>query len=296
MLAVYYLTSLKSEIRRQIAKRKTKAETYFNNIYSNSMQFVGTSLHGLIGDLERKMKGFEGKPVEFLKTKECHIEIKELVTALIDKLPQVRDFMVKDKTCLTLMKLLLRKNEFIPSGYLTEYELSKVQFSLSFGFMYKTPTVQIFLLSTFLLMRCVIVYTLCQPLAFDIIFSKDQVVGGMLRLLVDAFYQICRQVVEYYRLKNTQKGNWDDLPSELAYMPAEPVTVDVEDFCKVWDDELLVFLRGEGDFWNKEQLRLREWIEGIRSVMDDHSQSELSFYKTAKSKRLTNNTFKKTQK
>lgn len=111
---------------------------------------------------------------------------------VVGVLPKAKDILMKDKTSLNLMKLLLRQNEFIPSGYLTPYELTKVQFSPSFGFLYKTQPMKSFLLSTFLLMRCLILQTFCQPLAFNIVFEKNEVVGAMLKDLTDGFYQISK--------------------------------------------------------------------------------------------------------
>lgn len=85
----------------------------------------------------KKMTSFQTKKLAFLTTKECYKEVLKLVMAVVTKLPEIKTLIVNDKTIFTLLTMLLSYNSFIPSGYLTKYELSKAQFSLAFGFLYK---------------------------------------------------------------------------------------------------------------------------------------------------------------
>lgn len=179
-------------------RRQLKSETTFNNLFRNALNFLCDKIIESCGSVQKTMISHEKEKPEYLNSEECYKEVEGIVGVIVERLLQLKDILLKDRALRTLLKMLTRQNEFIPSNYLTLYELQRLNFSVSFGFIYRTEEICCFLVGMFLLIRGVVMGVCNNPLRLDPLFFRNEVVKGMLALVADAFYHLALSVLETF--------------------------------------------------------------------------------------------------
>lgn len=195
LLAVFYLRALVRSVRERILRRKAKSETSFSNLYSNAKTFMCDKIIESCQSVQTTMKSHAKEAVEYLSSEDCFKEIETIIGVVVDRLVQLKDLLLKDRTLRTLLKQIVRQNEFLPPNYLTPYEIQRISFSVDFGFLYRTQDTCAFLLGMFILVRGVVLSVCGQPLNLDVVFYENAVAKGMLALLADGFYHLSLQVL-----------------------------------------------------------------------------------------------------
>jgi len=186
-------------MRDRILRRRVKSEANFNNIYSNAMTFACDKIVESCQSVQKTMMSHPDEKPEYLVSEGCYKEIESIIGVLVERLEQLKDLLLKDRTLRTLLKQLVRQNEFLAPNYLTAYEAERLNFSADFGFIYRTEDVCCFLVGMFLLVRVVVLSICNNPLRMDVMFYKDEMAKGMLVLLADGFYHLSLSVIESFR-------------------------------------------------------------------------------------------------
>lgn len=87
-----------------------KSETNFNNIYNNALGFTCERIIESCQSVQKTMTSHSKEKPEFLASEECYKEIESIIGVIVDRLCQLKDLLLKDRTLRTLLKHLIRQN------------------------------------------------------------------------------------------------------------------------------------------------------------------------------------------